>query len=91
MTRSSGPCLCGDTECPRCGTAQGTLDPRPWEQDDEPSDEPSDERWRWQDSLTAACDLESRISAILDDEASRSLDDPADRLAVRDALVRGLT
>ncbi len=21
------PCLCGDTECPSCGTAQGTLEP----------------------------------------------------------------
>ena len=41
--------------------------------------------------MESAVDLQARISAILDDEASRSLDDPADRLAVRDALVRGLT
>ena len=24
-TRDFGPCLCGDTACPSCGTAQGTL------------------------------------------------------------------
>lgn len=24
MSRESGPCLCGDTQCPSCGTAQGT-------------------------------------------------------------------
>ena len=23
-----GPCLCGDTDCPTCGTAQGTREPR---------------------------------------------------------------
>lgn len=23
--RSFGPCMCGDTECPSCGAAQGTL------------------------------------------------------------------
>lgn len=22
-----GPCMCGDTECPSCGVAQGTYDP----------------------------------------------------------------
>ena len=41
--------------------------------------------------MESAVDLQARISAILDDEAGRSLDDEADRLAVRDALVRGLT
>lgn len=24
--RNTGPCLCGDTQCPSCGTAQGTLE-----------------------------------------------------------------
>ena len=24
MREPIGPCLCGDTECPSCGTAQGT-------------------------------------------------------------------
>jgi hypothetical protein len=25
MSRYIGPCLCGDTECPECGSLQGTL------------------------------------------------------------------
>jgi hypothetical protein len=25
MRTSFGPCACGDTQCPSCGTAQGTL------------------------------------------------------------------
>lgn len=25
----SGPCMCGDTECPSCGSAQGTYSPPP--------------------------------------------------------------
>ncbi len=32
-----GPCLCGDAECPYCGTAQGTRTP------DEPEEFESDE------------------------------------------------
>lgn len=27
----SGPCLCGDTDCPTCGTAQGTREPSIYE------------------------------------------------------------
>ncbi len=26
MSRMTGPCMCGDTQCPSCGVAQGTYE-----------------------------------------------------------------